>query len=159
MKRTGIFALAAGCAIGATALVGGVGYASALDVAEQSGRALDVGGVSTVPASTVRVADRSVPTPEATDPAVDDSATGSTDASGDDDGTADQGSGDVDVVSPSAPVDIEHGDENCDDSSGRHAETSDDAQRSGDHGGWGGRDGGGRGEAGHGGGRGGGGHH
>lgn len=48
MKRSGIFALATACAMGVTALVGGIGYASALDVAEQAGRSIDVKGVSTV---------------------------------------------------------------------------------------------------------------
>lgn len=105
MKRTGIIALAAGCAMGVTALVGGVGYASALDVAEQTGRTLDVSGVSTVDESSSTLADspKLDPSAEPTDDATaDDTAS---DPSTDDDGTADQGSGDaVDEVDPSDPV-------------------------------------------------------
>ena len=76
MKRTGIFALAGACALGVTALVGGVGYASALDVAEQAGATIDVPGVSTVDKTSEEVAkattldkNKSTPTPEPTDPA------------------------------------------------------------------------------------------
>ena len=76
MKRTGILALAATCALGVTALVGGVGYASALDVAEEAGKTLDVAGVSTVDTTSHEVAgsttpgkDKGTPTPEPTDPA------------------------------------------------------------------------------------------
>ncbi|MBN9139639.1 MAG: hypothetical protein J0H23_02320 [Micrococcales bacterium] len=105
MKRTGIIALAAGCAMGVTALVGGVGYASALDVAEQTGRTLDVSGVSTVDESSSQLADspKLDPSAEPTDDATaDDTAS---DPSAADDGTADQGSGDaVDEVDPSDPV-------------------------------------------------------
>ncbi|MCS0499444.1 hypothetical protein [Protaetiibacter mangrovi] len=120
MKRTGIFALAAGCAIGVTALVGGVGYASALDVAEQAGQTLDVSGVSTVDPSSKQLAESTTlddsttePTAEPTDdPTPDDSAT---DDATSDEGTADQGSGDaVDEVDPSDPVVIkDDGDKNC----------------------------------------------
>ena len=72
MKRTGIIALAAGCALGATALVGGVGYASALDVAAEAGTTLDVAGINTVDANSEKVADATIepsadPTAEASD--------------------------------------------------------------------------------------------
>src|SRR5690606_18668257 len=48
MKRTGIFAAAVAGAVGATALVGGVGYTLAQEVAEQNGAPLDLGPVATV---------------------------------------------------------------------------------------------------------------
>src|SRR6218665_3951962 len=104
MKRTGIFALAATCALGVTALVGGIGYATALDVAEQAGQTLDVAGVSTVDATSHDVADsttprkdKGTPTTEPTDPATEPPGA----EAPVDDGTADQGSGDaVDVVDP-----------------------------------------------------------
>ncbi|AYF98375.1 hypothetical protein [Protaetiibacter intestinalis] len=136
MKRTGIFALAASCALGVTALVGGVGYASALDVAEQAGTTLDVSGVSTVESSTTEVADSTTlgtegaeeePTAEPTDPA--------TEEPSDDDGTADQGSGDVDEVDPSDPVvlpgkDKDHSGKDC--GKGWHDGTKDDSAVAGD---------------------------
>jgi len=107
MKRTGIFALAGACALGVTALVGGVGYASALDVAEQAGQTLDVPGVSTVERTSDEVSDsttlkdKSTPTPDPTDPATDAPVA----EAPVDDGTVDQGSGDaVDEVDPSDPV-------------------------------------------------------
>lgn len=102
MKRTGIFALAGACALGVTALVGGVGYASALDVADQQGQTLDVPGVSTVETTSDEVADstvdktRSTPTPAPGAP----SAEVPVVETPVDDGTTD----DVDEVDPSDPV-------------------------------------------------------
>ncbi|QNO37020.1 hypothetical protein H4J02_11200 [Protaetiibacter sp. SSC-01] len=123
MKRTGIFALAAGCAMGATALVGGIGYASALDVAEQTGRSIDVAGVSTVDGDTKRLADspKLDPSAEPSDEATADDAPADGPVESDevvppvvdDDGTGDQGSGDqgsgdaVDEVDPSDPIVID----------------------------------------------------
>src|SRR5690606_285548 len=48
MKRTGIFAAAVAGAVGATALVGGVGYTLAQEVAEQHGVPLDLGPIASV---------------------------------------------------------------------------------------------------------------
>lgn len=109
MKRTGIFALAGACALGVSALVGGVGYASALDVAVQEGQTLDVPGVSTVEKTSDEVAESTTldngkgdPTPEPTDPATEAPVA---EAPVVDEGTADQGSDDaVDEVDPSDPV-------------------------------------------------------
>ncbi|PZQ89739.1 MAG: hypothetical protein DI534_08070 [Leifsonia xyli] len=118
MKRTAIFALAAAGALGVTAVVGGVGYASALDVAEQAGTTLDVKGVSTVGAGSAELRGSATPTP--TPSPSDDSTT-----AGDDDGTADQGSGDaVDTVNPSDPTVITHkrGKDCTSDDSDVHAE-------------------------------------
>lgn len=143
MKRAAIMALAAASAMGVTALVGGVGLASALDVADQAGRTLDVRGVSTVDDSRRTLADAptlddaAVPSddPTADDATPDDPATG---APTDDDGTADQGSGDVDEVAPADPVVI------GDDHAARMGEDCDDrgpaldagAERSRLPGGW-----------------------
>jgi transcription termination factor Rho len=106
MKRTGIFGLAAACALGVTALVGGVGYASALDVAEQQGQTLDVPGVSTVEKTSDEVAKstdadktKSTPTPAPTDPAAEAPVAAPPVVEG-----TDQGSGAVDEVDPSDPV-------------------------------------------------------
>ncbi len=134
MKRTGIFALAAASAMGITALVGGIGYASALDVAEQAGRSLDVKGVSTVAGGSPELAGSPKLDPAATTPGgatADDATDGATTeevpaAGGEaadppaDDGTVDEGSGDaVDAVDPPDPVVIddvkkgEKGDKRC----------------------------------------------
>ena len=103
MKRTGIFALAGACALGVTALVGGVGYASALDVAEQAGATIDVPGVSTVDKTSEEVAkattldkNKSTPTPEPTDPATEPPVVETP--------VVDDGTDDVDEVDPSDPV-------------------------------------------------------
>lgn len=100
MKRTGIFALAAGCAMGVTALVGGIGYASALDVAEQAGRSIDVSGVSTADSGRERPADSAKldPTPAPTDEAA---------AETSDEVVDDTDAGAVDEVAPSDPVVID----------------------------------------------------
>ncbi len=115
MKRSGIFALATACAMGVTALVGGIGYASALDVAEQAGRSIDVKGVSTVDGGSEKLAGSPKLDPTA-EPAAEDATAEDAPVASDevadpvvDDGTADQGSGDAVVeVAPSDPVVIDH---------------------------------------------------
>lgn len=99
MKRTGIFALAAGCAMGVTALVGGIGYASALDVAEQAGRSIDVSGVSTADSGRERPADSAKlePTKEPADEATAEAS----------DEVDETDAGVVDEVAPSDPVVID----------------------------------------------------
>lgn len=107
MKRSGIFALATACAMGVTALVGGIGYASALDVAEQAGRSIDVAGVSTVDSGSGRLVGSPRLDPSAEPAAADDAAAGdeTADAPPVDHGAARQGPGGaVDEVDPADPV-------------------------------------------------------
>jgi hypothetical protein len=163
MKRTGIFAAAAAGAIGATALVGGVGYTLALDVAEQNGRTLDLGAVGTVERgqdALARSFEKSLEE-QADDPGTD--ATPPEDVPDDADagaGTApDPGAGGAAPVAPSAPVEIDpgKGTEHPWRSGHGYGDTRGDGAHDGD-GGWnGGRNGGGDGQRGDAG-RGGGGH-
>ncbi|TXK16283.1 hypothetical protein [Homoserinibacter sp. GY 40078] len=130
MKRTGIIAIAGTCALGASALVGGVAYASSLDLAEQVGAPLAIDGVSTAQLVVEDTEDTTDVAAEPTDDATEDATDDSTEA-GDDDGTADQGSGDVDEVDPSAPVKLNDDDSKKDDCDGDRGD--DDGDHDGDH--------------------------
>lgn len=109
MKRTGIFAAAAAGAIGATALVGGVGYTLALDVAEQTGEPLDLGAVASVKPGERDIAESSG-TDEATEDAGDATSDEAPPADVPDGGAApDPGAGGAAPVAPAAPVVIDPG--------------------------------------------------
>jgi hypothetical protein len=100
MKRTGIFAAAVAGAVGATALVGGVGYTLAQEVAEQNGAPLDLGPVATVEPGQQHVS-TSMGSGTTTETAPDDAAPDDTAP----DGTAGDGTGSgpgTDAGSPAA---------------------------------------------------------
>lgn len=104
MKRTGIFAATAAGAIGATALVGGVGYTLAQDVAEQSGAPLDLGAVASVEPGQGEL-------PTATRLHADDDTDGaaSDEAPADDTSGTDSDAGGAAPVAPAPPVAIDPG--------------------------------------------------
>lgn len=117
MKRTGIFAAAVAGAVGATALVGGVGYTLTQEVAEQNGAPLDLGPVATVEPGQQHLS-TSMGSGTTTDTAPEDAApddTATDDTAGDGTGSGsgtDAGSpaaGGAAPVAPAPPVAIDPG--------------------------------------------------
>jgi hypothetical protein len=105
MKRTGIFAATVAGAIGASALVGGVGYTLAQEVAERNGAPLDLGAVATVEPGRSELSTSMGAGDAATDEAASDDTAGA-------DTSTDAGSpaaGGAAPVAPAPPVAIDPG--------------------------------------------------